>query len=465
MNASQPTNPRRSTWVQGKTTPTTAKLPPALPSDEINALRERVAEQLTRRARASEAAGEPPWTPERRRQEAQSLLAGVLQDEATAAITAGRAPRDPHADRTLTARVLDALFGMGGLQPLLDDPTIENINVNGCDVVHVRYADGRRARVAPVAASDGELVEMVRAVAARAGVEERRFDRGAPQLSVQLPDGSRLFAIMAVTARPSVSIRRHRHPTATLRDLLRLGTIDPGLEAFLTAAVRARRNIVVSGGMAAGKTTVLRALASAIAPSERLVTVEDAIELGLDADPRAHPDVVALQAREANIEGEGQITTADLVRSALRMSADRVIVGEVRGSEVISMCLAMSQGNDGSMATVHASSSAQVFLKLAAYAVQAAERLPLDATGLLVASAVHLVVHLESTPDGRRVVASIREVVGADGAQVISNELFRPGGDKRGRPHVPPSEDLLTALTAAGFDPQWLHSPERWWPR
>nr|WP_205752355.1 ATPase, T2SS/T4P/T4SS family [Cryptosporangium phraense] len=430
----------------------------------MTALRQQVAERLSARSRAADAAGEPPWTPERRRREAEALLGQLLQEQATAAIGAGRAPRNPAADQALSVRVLDALFGLGGLQPLLADPQIENINVNGADVVHVRYADGRRARVAPVAGSDAELVDLIRAIAARAGVEERRFDRGAPTLSVQLPDGSRLFAVMAVTARPSIAIRRHRHPTATLRDLTRLGTIDLGLEAFLAAAVRARRNIIVSGGMAAGKTTVLRALASAIDPAERLVTVEDALELGLDTDTRAHPDVVAMQARDANIEGEGQITTADLVRAALRMSADRVIVGEVRGAEVIPMCLAMSQGNDGSMATLHASSSAQVFLKLAAYAVQSAERLPLEATGLLVASAVHLVVHLDTTPDGRRVVASIREVVGADGAQVTSNELYRPSGDKRARPHVPPSDDLLTALTATGFDPKWLHNPDGWWP-
>ncbi|MFB9320099.1 CpaF family protein [Cryptosporangium minutisporangium] len=428
------------------------------------ALRQQVAERLTARSRAADQSGEPPWTPERRRGEAEVLLAQLLQEQATAAISAGRAPRNPAADQALSVRVLDALFGMGGLQPLLADPQIENINVNGCDVVHVRYADGTRARVAPVAGSDAELVELIRAIAARAGVEERRFDRGAPTLSVQLPDGSRLFAVMAVTARPSLAIRRHRHRTATLRDLQRLGTIDPGLDAFLSAAVRARRNIIVSGGMAAGKTTVLRALASAIDPSERLVTVEDALELGLNTDARAHPDVVAMQARDRNIEGEGQITAADLVRAALRMSADRVIVGEVRGSEVIPMLSAMSQGNDGSMATLHASSSQQVFLKLAAYAVQAAERLPLEATGLLVASAVHLVVHLETTPGGQRVVASVREVVGAEGAQVVSNELYKPSGDKRARPHVPPSEELLTALTATGFDPKWLHNPDGWWP-
>ena len=159
----------------------------------------------------------------------------------------------------------------------------------------------------------------------------------------------------------------------------------PGFEHSSPPACRARKNLLVTGGTGAGKTTMLRALCAEIPPSERLVTIEDALELGLDRDREAHPDAVAMQAREPNVEGEGEVTQADLVRWALRMSPDRVLVGEIRGAEVIPMCNAMTQGNDGSMATLHASSSKGAFSRLATYAVQAPERLPLEATNLMVA--------------------------------------------------------------------------------
>ena len=215
-----------------------------------------------------------------------------------------------------------------------------------------------------------------------------------------------------------------------------------------------------------GKTTLLIALASEIEPWERLVTIEDAFELGLGDDAAAHPDVLAWQAREANTEGEGAISQAELVRAALRASPDRVIVGEIRGPEVVSVCNVMSQGNDGSMATIHASSARGVFAKMAAYAAQGPERLSMEATNLLVASAVDLVVHLDWSVDGRRVVSGIREVVDAEGRQVISNEVFAPGPDRRARPAAPARADTLERLRGAGWDPDHptIISPtaERW---
>jgi Flp pilus assembly CpaF family ATPase len=384
---------------------------------------------------------------------AGEILAAAARRHAEAELTANRALLDPVTERRVISEVLDAAFGMAGLQSLLDDPRIENINVNGCDRVFVRYADGTRAQLPPVAGSDREIEELVRILAARAGTEERRFDRGAPAVSVQLPDGSRLFAVMALTGRVSVSVRRHRFPTVTLADLRRAGMIDQGLAGFLTALVRARKNALITGGTAIGKTTMLRALASVIEPTERLVTIEDAFELGLDTDAERHPDVVALQAREANIEGQGEVSQAELVRWALRMSPDRVIVGEIRGPEVVPMCNAMSQGNDGSMATLHASSSRIAFTRLASYAAQGPERLPLEATNLLVASAVHFVIHLAESTDRTRVVSSIREVVDADERQIVSNEIYRPGLDRRAVPGAPPRSDTLDQLVNAGFDP------------
>jgi len=394
---------------------------------------------------------------------AEAVLAQAVEAHTREVLAAGGTVLAPGAERGVVAGVLDEVFGLAGLQPLLADPQVESVNVNGCDRVFVRYASGRRDRLAPVAASDAELVGLVRDLAARCGVEERRFDRGAPGVSFTLPDGSRAFAVMAVTARPALSVRRHRYQRVTLAGLRRAGTLDRALEGFLGAAVRARKNVLVTGGIAAGKTTLLRALAAAIPAAERLVTIEDVFELGLDQDEVAHPDVVALQAREPNIEGEGAVPAAELVRWALRMSADRVIVGEVRGPEVVPMCNAMSQGSDGSMATLHASSSRGAFTKLAAYAAQGPERLPVEATNLLTAAAVHFVVHLAESTDHHRVVSSVREVVDADGRQVVSNEVFCPGPDHRAVPAGPLRAQTAAELAAAGYDTTLAERPGGWW--
>lgn len=402
-----------------------------------------------------------------RRALARRLAEEAVEERARRDLGAGWTPQSAEDDAAVVDDVLDMLFGLGGLQRLVDDPSIENIDVNGCDCVWVTHADGTKVRGAPVASSDAELVALVRAAAARFGLSERRFDAAQPELDLRLPDGSRLSAVMAVTRRPVVDIRRHRLADHTLGDLVELGTLDELLAGFLAAAVRAKRNILVSGAMNAGKTTLLRALAAEIPPSERLVTIEQALELGLDGQAARHPDCVAMEARHANTEGVGAIGVAQLVRRSLRMNASRVIVGEVLGDEVVPMLNAMSQGRSGSMATIHADSSAGVFRRLATYAVQAPERLPLEATNLLIAGSVHLVVHLDSRQQpalrgdvrrGRRAgaverfVASVREVVDADGPQVVSNEIWRPDESGRAAPGAPASEATRHALAGAGYD-------------
>ncbi|MFF4257943.1 CpaF family protein [Streptomyces sp. NPDC001663] len=420
-------------------------------------LRKRLRQQLplglAARLRVNDAEGSSPWNVSNRRAAADEILADAAEEYAREQMTRGGHVVPPDVEQQVMETVLDELFGLAGLEPLLRDPDIENINING-DRVFVRRSDGRRERLPSTVASDAELIQLIRDLAARSGVEERRFDRGSPGVSFQLPGGERVFAVMAVTARPSVSIRRHRYTTVSLAELRSNGTFDRRLEAFLGAVVRARKNVLITGGTAIGKTTLLRAMAAEIPSWERLVTIEDVFELGLDADSEAHPDVVALQAREANIEGEGAVSQAELVRWALRMAPDRVIVGEVRGPEVIPMCNAMSQGNDGSMATLHASSSRSAFTRLASYAVQGAERLPLEATNLLVASALDFVVHLERPRGdaGGRVVSSVREVVDADGPQIVSNEVFKPGPDRRADSGVPLRSETLDELEAAGLD-------------
>ncbi|MCK9922183.1 Flp pilus assembly complex ATPase component TadA [Frankia sp. AgPm24] len=414
----------------------------AVLSGLVGVIRGRVAAELSAVVRDGRAGA--GWGVADQRAFAAGLVADMLRRHAEQTLGAGQRMLTAVEEEQVTRAVLDGLYGLGGLQPLLDDPRIENINCNGADVVWVRYFDGQRMRMPPVAASDEELIELVRTVAARSGLEERRFDRASPGLSMQLPDGSRLFAAMAVTARPVIAIRRHRYPRVSLDQLVELGTISPELRTFLRGLVLARRNILVAGETGIGKTTLIRALAADVPTSERIITIEDALELGLDRDG-LHDDVVAMQAREANVEGEGAIGLAELVRWALRMSPDRVIVGEVRGGEVVPMLMAMSQGTDGSLATIHASSSGGVFTKIAAYAAQA-DGLAMEATNLLTAAAVHIVVHM-SVAQGRRVISSVREVTGADGLLVTSNEVWRPGPDGAAVPGAP-----LRAQTAAAVD-------------
>jgi pilus assembly protein CpaF len=427
-------------------------------------LRGEVLAGLSERERALAAAGRPPLGEADEQALGRQLIAEVLERRATDALREGRTVWSAGEEDELSRAVFDALFRLNRLQRLLDDPAIENINANGADQVWVRYADGRREKVAPIADSDAELEEMLRTAAARTGIGERRFDRGSPRLSLQLPDGSRLFALMAVAARPCLSIRRHRYLKVTCDDLVGMGTLDLALRELLRAMMAARKSCIICGGTGAGKTTLLRAMAADIPAAERLVTIEDSLELGLDRFPDLHPDVVALEAREPNLEGEGGVSLAELVRWALRMSPDRVIVGEARGEEVLALLNAMSQGTDGSMATLHASSSKGAFSKLATYAVQAPERLPLEATNLLVANAVGFVVHLAQDSE-RRYVDSVREVVDAEGPMVVSNEIFRPGTDGRAVPGVPLRNDTLDELAAVGFDPGLLERPQGWWER
>jgi Flp pilus assembly CpaF family ATPase len=292
--------------------------------------------------------------------------------------------------------------------------------------VWVKLRNGQRETRDPIVDTDEELVELVRRAATRLSRQERRFDAGTPELNMQLPDGSRLFATMDVSLRPSLIIRRHRFEISSLNELRLRGLLTQELQDFLTAAVRARRNFVIAGGTGSGKTTLLRALINEVPPSERLITIEDAYELGLDHFEHLHPDHDALQSRPANIEGQGEITLADLTRMALRMDPDRVIVGEVRGAEAFPMLLAMSQGNNGSMCTMHADSTRSVFPKLAAYVSMASTGLPIDTVNLLLASALHFVIYIDNSSDWRQ-VTSVREVVDSDGSNIISNEIFSIG--------------------------------------
>ncbi len=345
---------------------------------------------------------------------------------------------------------------------LLDDTSVENIDINGFRDVFVEYADGSTAKVRPVAASNEELIETIQTLAAHEGLSARAFDVANVRVNLRLPDGSRLYAVQSVTREPVISIRKHRHSRVGLKDLIGLDTLDEELGDFLAAAVRARKNVMVAGGTSAGKTTLLRALAAEIGPEERILSVERSLELGLDEDGEAHPNAVAFEERLANAEAAGAVTMAELVRDTLRMNPSRVIVGEVLGDEVVTMLNAMTQGNDGSLSTIHANSSADVVHKVATYAIQAPERLPWEATVRLVASALDFIVFVRRrrTEGGqRRVIESVREIAGiTEDAQLATNELW--GLDEFGEPgrHHGIQVRCHDDLVAAG----WRPTDQRW---
>ncbi len=443
--------------------------------DKARSLRASVAELLATAPERPDGFGKAnPAAAHTSRAAVRDLVVDLLDREAVALMASGRDPLPALDVRTLVELVIAMLFGLGLLQVFIDDEMVENIDVNGAEMAFVTFANGEKLCYGPIAENDDELVAMVRSAAARFGLSERRFDAAQPELDLRLPDGSRLSAVMSVTARPVIDIRRHRLSDHSLDDLIGLGTLDEDLARMLAAAVRAKRNILISGAMNSGKTTLLRALAAEISPTERIVTIEQALELGLDRQVDRHPDSVAMEARLANTEGVGAIGMAQLVRRSLRMNASRVIVGEVLGDEVVPMLNAMSQGRSGSMATIHADDSAGVFRRLAAYAIQAPERLPLEATNLLIAGAIHLVVHLDTAEcpmannatgpfdrDGRgsyrpsRHIASVREVVGAEGPLVITNEVWRPGPDGHAVPAAPLRDTTTALLALHGYDPSF----------
>ena len=319
-------------------------------------------------------------------------------------------------------RLFDSVFGLGILQPLLADPRVEEIIVNGpLRVFTIR--DGRKAQVHGVYfENDDDLRQLVKRIVSSAG---RRLDEASPMVDVRLQDGSRLNAVItpASTRWTSVTIRKFVLRAHSLDQLVELGALSSAAAEFLDAAVQAGVNILVSGPTGSGKTTLLNALgASIVELDERVVTVEEVPELMLD---RRLPDCVALQVRNKNVEGIGEITIRDLVRNALRMRPTRIIVGEVRGAEALDMLLAMNTGHEGSLTTIHGNSPRDALDRLATLAMMAGERLASEELVRMVSRTIELVVQLRVTArTGQRRVASIFEVTGVDSGIITGHEIF-----------------------------------------
>ncbi len=422
-------------------------------------LRAATAEQLRAERRRRAQDGGAVLGAEDERELGRSLIAAAVEGHRRRELASGSTVLPPaRQDAELAGAVEAALFGLGRLEPLLAQPDLINIEINGCDRVWLYYDDGRIEAGPPVADSDGELIEWVRTAATYAGLSSRPFDPVHPWLELRLPDGSRLCALMAVVERPTVSIRLFRRQKVLLADLHARGAFDDQLHAFLAAAVGARANLMVSGETFAGKTTLLRALGNAVGYDERIVSAEHFLELGFQYLPELHRDVVAMEERLPNAEGIGGMGLLALVERSRRLNPDRLIVGEVIGAEIVAMLDAMTQGEDGSMSTIHARDARTVFHRIATYALTGAHRLPVEASGMLTAGALDFVIHLSKTglPDGRvhRQVSSVREVTGFDGTQVLSSEIFAtPPGRLTAAPAAPISGTWADRLAAAGYQP------------
>jgi pilus assembly protein CpaF len=363
---------------------------------------------------------------------------------------------------------MNAIFGMGRLQPLIDDPDVENIEVNGHDQVWVSYADGREVPGDPIAGSDAELVELIQALVTRTGQAERSFSTASPVLHLRLDDGSRLTAMAWVTPRPVVVIRRHRVRDIRLDQLVARGSLTPAVAAFLSAAIRAGKNVIVTGPQNAGKTTLLRALAAEFSPMERFATIEREFELHLHELDR-HPRVVAMEARVGSAERDfsgraaGEVSLSDLVVDALRMNVRRVIVGEVRGPEVVPMLNAMSVG-DGSMCTLHARPAGKALDRIVTLCLEQGAGMTDSVAYRAAADGIDFIVHLDlrhDTQDGgtrQRFVAEIIEVDGVgESARPVVTTVFTPGPDGRAVPAHHPH--CLDDLVAVGFDAGMLDQP------
>jgi len=385
---------------------------------------------------------------------AEPIIWNRIDELARTRTEAGAAEMSEEDELVLFRRVRADLFGLGGFEDYLDDPDVENIFVNGYDKVFVDRAGAREpVRMPPIAESDEAVVQLINRWASRLGRTERRFDVANPRLDLRLPGGYRLHAIMAVTSSPTITIRCPSRQRIGLNELIAKNSITPDMADFFEAVVKARCNVIVAGGTGSGKTTFLRALLMEVPPGERIITIEDTAELNIARYEDEHPNVVEMETRQANVEGVGEITMMDLTRECLRMSPDRVVVGEVRGAEALYMLKAMSQGNDGSMCTLHADSAQGVADRIRGYCAEGIANIPMSVIDGFYGNAVDVVVHLRLEPDkGRRVVNNVIEVLRTQDEMVRYNELFSAVPGDYAKPTNAPTPELFERLRYAGLE-------------
>ncbi|MBM4155743.1 MAG: FHA domain-containing protein [Lentisphaerae bacterium] len=356
------------------------------------------------------------------RRRAQEHIREIIRD------VRDRLPADIDSEQ-LGKEVYDEAIGLGPLEDLLADPEVTEIMVNGCEKVYIERR-GKIYMTGKTFLDDDSVLAVIERIVSPIG---RRIDESQPYVDARLADGSRVNAIIHPLSLigPCLTIRKFAKDPFTKDDLIRFGTWTPGIVDFIRACVLLRKNMIISGGTGSGKTTLLNVISSFIPPGERIITIEDAAELRM-----SQPHVIRLEARPPNIEGKGAVTIRDLVRNALRMRPDRIVVGEVRGGEALDMLQAMNTGHEGSLTTVHANSPRDVISRLETMVLMSGMELPLRAIREQVGAAIHLIVHEARFSDGTRKVSRITEVVGLESDQITMQDIFtfeQRGLDVRGR--------------------------------
>ena len=351
-----------------------------------------------------------------------------IRETANRLINDASAPLSLLQRRHVVRQIEDEVMGLGPLEPLLADPSVSDILVNGAHQVYVERG-GKIESTDVRFNDDAHLLNIIDRIVSKVG---RRIDESMPMVDARLQDGSRVNAIIPPLAidGPVLSIRRFGRDTLTMDDLIRLGSISPAIVDVLKAIVLARLNVMISGGTGSGKTTLLNVMSSYIPERERIITIEDSAELQL-----RQPHVVRLETRQVNVEGKGQITQRDLVRNSLRMRPDRIVVGEVRGAEALDMLQAMNTGHDGSLTTVHANSSRDALSRIETMVAMSGVQFPIAALRAQIASAIDVIVHMERHEDGRRRITSVQEINGMESDTIVMSEIFaftRSGVDAKG---------------------------------
>lgn len=385
---------------------------------EYNELKTRVHRQLIERL---DLAKVELMSPETVQLQIRQIVESMLEAEVT--------PLSRQERERIVVEVSHETFGLGPIEPLMRDPTVSDVLVNGPRSVYVERR-GKLEHTDVIFRNDAHLLQIIERIVSRVG---RRVDEASPMVDARLPDGSRVNAIIPPLALdgPVLSIRRFSADPYRMADLVEFSTLTPTLAELLTAAVRARLNILVSGGTGAGKTTFLNVLSNAIPNTERIVTIEDSAELQLQQE-----HVVRLETRPPNMEGAGAVTQRDLVRNALRMRPDRIVIGEVRGPEVLDMLQAMNTGHDGSLSTVHANSTRDALSRLETMVLLSGIAPPVRAIREYISAALDMTVHLARLSDGTRKVVRVTEVTGMEEAVVTTQDIFvyeQQGVDEQGR--------------------------------